>query len=88
VTAEGYVTRFGDLNTACTAASTEADCFPIKLVNAFVGTWGSVLAYYTDNKDDNIVPLLPSRNIFFCGESVCAENDPGAVASGWLGPEN
>jgi hypothetical protein len=43
---------------------------------------------YTDDKGRNIVPFEPSRNFFFCGEQVCEENAPGAVASGWIGPEN
>jgi len=87
ITAEGYVTRFGDLNAACTTPGTDTDCFPIKMVNAFVGTWGSVLVYTTD-KGTNIVPMEPSRDIFFCGTQVCAEGDPGAAPSGWIGPEN
>jgi len=87
ITAEGYVTRFGDLNAACTTSGTDTDCFPIKLVNAFVGTWGSVLVYTTD-KGTNIVPVEPSRDIFFCGTQVCAEGDPGAAPSGWIGQNN
>jgi hypothetical protein len=87
VSAQGYVTRFGVLNAACTAPSTDSDCFPIKLVRAFVGTWGSVLVY-TESKGTNIVPEQPSRNIYFCGGLVCAENNPGATPSGWVGPEN
>ena len=87
VTAQGYVTRFGNLNAACTAPSTDTDCFPIKLVRAFVGTWGSVLVY-TDDKGPNIVPFEPTRNIYFCGGLVCTESQFGAVASGWIGPEN
>jgi hypothetical protein len=88
ITAEGYVTHFGDLNIACAAPSSEADCFPIKMVNAFVGNWGSVLVYTNERKGTNIVPSAPSRNIYFCGTQVCAESDPGSVPSGWLGPGN
>jgi hypothetical protein len=34
------------------------------------------------------VPYLPERDIYFCGDQVCAEGDPGAVPSGWIGAEN
>jgi hypothetical protein len=85
VTAQGFVTQFGDLAPACLPG--HGECFPIKLVNAFVGTWGSVLVY-TNHKGNNIVPVEPSRNIFFCGQQVCSENDPGAQPSGWIGPDN
>jgi hypothetical protein len=85
ITADGFVTHFGDLNLACTAPGD--DCHPIKLVRAFVGNYGSVLVY-TEGKGDNIVPYLPKRDIYFCGNQVCAEDDPGAVPSGWLGPHN
>jgi hypothetical protein len=43
---------------------------------------------YTDDKGPNIVDLEPTRNIYFCGGVVCAENQFGAQASGWIGPEN
>ncbi len=87
ITAQGFVTRFGNLNPACTTASSATDCFPIKLVNAFVGNWGSVLVY-TQGKGTNNVPIEPKRDIFFCGTQVCAEGDPGAVSSGWIGQTN
>jgi hypothetical protein len=85
ITAEGFVTRFGDLNLACTDPG--EDCHPIKLVRAFVGFYGSVLVY-TEGKGENIVPYLPERDIYFCGDQVCAEGNAGAVPSGWLGPNN
>ncbi len=85
ITADGFVTRFGELNPACTTPG--ADCHPIKLVRAFVGYYGSVLVY-TEGKGDNIVPYLPERDIYFCGNQVCEENDAGAVPSGWPGPNN
>jgi hypothetical protein len=88
ITAEGYVTHFGELNIACAAPSSDADCFPIKLVHAFVGTWGSVLVYTNERKGTNIVPSAPSRNIFFCGGQLCTEGDPGAAPSGWIGQNN
>jgi hypothetical protein len=86
VTAQGFVTQFGDLAPACLPG--HGECFPIKLVNAFVGTWGSVLVYSPGAKDPNVVPVEPSRNIYFCGQQVCSENDPGARPSGWIGSQN
>ena len=85
ITAQGYVTRFGDLNTSCTTAGT--DCHPIKMVQAFVGQYGSVLVF-TPNKGPNIVPYLPERDIYFCGGVPCTETSAGAVPSGWIGAEN
>jgi hypothetical protein len=85
ITAEGFVTAYGELMGFCHPS---IECFPIKLVNAFVGTWGSVLVYSSEGKGTNIEPLLPERDIFFCGGQVCADSSPGAVASGWIGPEN
>jgi hypothetical protein len=85
ITAEGFVTRFGDLNLSCTEPG--EDCHPIKLVRAFVGFYGSVLVY-TEGKGENIVPYLPERDIYFCGDQVCAEGNAGGVPSGWLGPNN
>lgn len=83
ITAEGFVTRFGVLNRTCTEPS--ADCYPLKLEQAFVGTYGSL--FY--NKQEINSPLSqPERDIYFCGEQVCAEGDGGAVPSGWLGPMN
>lgn len=85
ITAEGYTTRYGQLNPACHAPGD--DCHPIKLARAFVGTYGSVLVF-TAGKDTNIVPINPERDIYFCGGQVCAEGDPGAVPSGWIGSNN
>ena len=84
ITAEGYVTRFGDLNLSCAAAG--PDCHPIKMVGAFVGYYGSFLE---PTKRDQFGPgALPERDIYFCGDQVCAEGDPGATASGWIGQNN
>lgn len=84
ITADGYVTRFGDLNLSCVTAS--PDCFPIKMVGAYVGYYGSFLE---PTKKDQFGPeALPERDIYFCGTQVCSEEDPGATASGWLGPGN
>ena len=87
ITAEGYVTRFGTLvpQGACLVPGT--DCHPIKMVNAFVGTYGSVLVF-TTGKGTNIVPTNPERDIYFCGGVVCSATSAGAVSSGWIGSEN
>ena len=85
ITAEGYTTPYGELNPACTAPGD--DCNPIRLVRAFVGTYGSVLVL-TPGKGANTEPYLPERDTYFCGGQVCADGDPDAVASGWIGPGN
>jgi hypothetical protein len=74
ITAEGYTTRYGTLNSACTEPG--EDCHPIKLVRAFVGSYGSVLVF-TPGKGTNIVPYLPERDIYF-----------GGVPSGFVGSGN
>jgi len=86
ITAEGFVDGAGEINAACSAAG-GPDCYPIKLVQAFTGTYGSVLVF-TDGKGTNVVPITPERDTYFCGTQVCAEADPGAVSAGWIGPEN
>jgi hypothetical protein len=87
VTAEGFVTKLGIINPTCTGPATETDCFPIKLVNAFTGSYGSVLVF-TEGKGPNIVPFEPERDIYFCAGVPCSETSPGAVPSGWIGAEN
>lgn len=87
VTVEGYVTRFGVRNTNCAAPGVETDCFPIKLVSAFVGGYGSVLVF-VPGKGVNIVPFIPERDLYFCGGVACAEGAAGAVPSGWIGSGN
>jgi hypothetical protein len=83
ITAEGFVTRFGDLNMSCTEAG--PDCHPIKLVQAFVGRYGSLFF----NKEETASPISqPERDIYFCNGQVCSEFDAGAVPSGWLGQSN
>jgi hypothetical protein len=82
ITAEGFVTSFGNLAPACRPG---ADCYPIKLVDAFVGVYGSLFF----NKQEITSPVSqPERDIYFCGDVQCAEGDPGAVPSGWIGPKN
>jgi len=84
ITAEGYVTHFGQLNPSCIASA--PDCHPIKLVQAFVGYYGSMLI---PNKEIQFTPAgLPERDIYFCGVQVCTERDPGAIPSGWIGQNN
>lgn len=85
ITAQGFVTRFGDRNTACTA-SVGLDCQPIKMIGAFVGVYSSELSA---GKVSNPDPFnTPERDIYFCGTQVCTETSPGAVPSGWIGSEN
>jgi hypothetical protein len=84
ITAEGFVTHFGNLNTACTTPG--PDCHPIKLVDAFVGVYGTSLI--PEGVPVFTAPHLPERDIYFCGEQVCAEGVPGAVSSGWIGAGN
>lgn len=87
ITAEGFVNGAGEINPSCTAPATETDCFPIKLVNAFTGAYGSVLVF-TPGKGTNVVPFHPERDIYFCAGVVCNETDAGAIPSGWVGQEN
>ena len=84
ITADGYVTRFGELSWSCVAAGT--DCHPIKLVNAFVGYYGSFLLA---GKEDQFTSVGdPERDIYFCAGVPCSETSAGAVSSGWIGAEN
>lgn len=84
ITADGFVTRFGDLNLACTAPGT--DCHPIKLVGAFVGMYSSEISAV---KVSNPTPLdTPERDIYLCNGVPCSETSPGAIPSGWIGSEN
>ena len=84
ITANGYVTHFGELNVSCVAAGT--GCHPIKLVNAFVGYYGSFLL---PGKEGQFTPLrAPERDIYFCAGVPCSETSAGAVSSGWIGAEN
>lgn len=84
ITAEGFTSRFGVLNLSCTAAS--AECFPVKLVNMFVGKYGGALPGAKVSNPNAV--SNPSRNIWFCNGVQCAETAPGAVPSGWIGSEN
>ena len=86
ITADGYVTRFGDLNLSCTAPGT--DCHPIKLVQAFTGPYLSQFSLVAGEKASFSAGNLPERDIYFCNGVVCAESDSGAVSAGWIGPSN
>lgn len=86
ITAQGFVDGSGNIAPDCTVAG--GNCYPIKLVNAFTGTYGSVLVFTGAGKGTNVVPHHPSRNIYFCNGVVCSETSPGAVPSGWIGSEN
>jgi hypothetical protein len=67
----------------CTAPG--PDCHPIKLVQAFVGSYGSLFF----NKVETASPISqPERDIYFCDQQVCAEGSAGAVPSGWIGQSN
>lgn len=87
ITATGFTDRYGTLNRSCTGprvgATRADDCFPIKMVNAFVGTYGSILSGKGVSG-----PYLPEHDIYFCNGRVCAENAAGAVPSGWIGQSN
>ncbi|MCI0731468.1 MAG: hypothetical protein L0332_32725 [Chloroflexi bacterium] len=86
ITAEGYVTHFGDLSLSCTGPG--PDCHPIKLVQAFTGRYLSQFSLVSGEKASFSGGNLPERDIYFCGGQVCAEGDPGAMASGWIGRNN
>lgn len=84
ITADGYVTHFGDLNLACTAPG--PDCHPLKLVSAFVGTWGTQLIDAKINQFS--LAAQPSRDVWFCQGVPCVESAEGAQSSGWIGSQN
>jgi hypothetical protein len=86
VTAEGFVTRFGQWNPACRQPRTDADCFPIKMVGMYVGSYGSELSRF--KVSDPTPGDTPERDIYFCGGRPCKETDPGALPSGWIGGGN
>jgi hypothetical protein len=75
VTAEGYTTRYGALNSACVEPG--EDCHPIRLERAFTGAYGSLLVNTPNKLPANIVPYLPERDVYFDG-----------VPSGFIGAGN
>ena len=86
ITADGYVTPFGDLNLTCSAPG--LDCHPIKLIQAFTGPYLSQFSLISGEKASFSDGNLPERDIYFCQGIVCAEGDSGATPSGWLGQNN
>lgn len=101
VTADGFTTRYGGIGVAqeqCTVPSVDQtpgngslenltdDCYPFKLVSAFVGKYSSEISVI---KVSNPSPLdTPERDIYFCSGIPCLETDLNAVPSGWIGSEN
>ena len=78
------VSLIGALNLSCTTPG--PDCFPIKMVDMFIGKYGGALPgqkVSNPNATSN-----PSRNIWFCAGLPCTETDAGAVPSGWIGPSD
>jgi len=86
ITAEGYTDRFGTLVLPLDCTIPSDDCFPIKMENMFIGSYGDFLTLIKTS--NTTITSNPPRNIYFCGGVVCAETAPGAIASGWIGPEN
>lgn len=85
ITAEGYVKANGkEINLSC--ESPGYDCFPIKMVNAFVGSYGTSILPV---KIPAFSPTaLPERDLYFCNDELCDEFSEGAISSGWLGQGN
>lgn len=84
ISANGFVDSDGNINFHCEEAGD--GCYPIKLIDMFVGKWGSALP---GSKVSNMtVTSNPSRNIWFCGTTVCAETSIEGVPSSWIGNEN
>jgi hypothetical protein len=84
ITANGFVTAFGDLSMDCTEPG--PDCYPLVLVDAFVGRYSSELT--ADKVSNPTAADTPERDIYFCGNVMCHETDAGAVPSGWIGGAN
>jgi hypothetical protein len=85
ITADGFTTAFGVLDTACTEPG--PDCFPIKLFEMFVGFYGDRLI---DDKINQFSPeAQPERDVCFtdAGEHINCDL-PGAISAGWIGPRN
>ena len=86
ITAQGFIDRFGTPMTALECSVAGGNCYPIKLVNAFVGKYSSELSVV---KVSNPTPQdTPERDIYFCRDEVCTETDPGATPAGWIGANN
>jgi hypothetical protein len=84
VSGEGFVTSFGTMNLECMEVG--LNCYPIKLISAFVGNYGSEISIV---KVSNPTPLdTPERDIYFCNGVPCTETSSGSQPSGWVGLEN
>lgn len=84
ITAEGFTDRFGTLDQTCISAG--GDCFPVKMVDMFVGNYGD---YLTPTKVSNTSPASnPERDICFNGGVQVGCDSSGAVSSGWIGAGN
>jgi hypothetical protein len=84
ITADGFTDRYGAIQPACLVAG--GDCFPIHMVDMFVGKYGD---YLTATKITNTsLTSNPERDIYFCNGVMCAENSAGALPSGWVGGGN
>ena len=89
ITAEWYVSAFGELMPPGVCAQMAVECFPIKLVGAFVGKYGSGFDLSAGANVDSFAPAnLPERDICFMGGAVVNCETPGAAPSGWVGPGN
>lgn len=87
ITAEGFVSAYGNLMSEGLCQLPNTECFPIKMVNAFVGPYLSTFGLVS-GKGQFTIDNLPERDVYFCGNVVCNETSPGAVSSGWIGPNN
>ena len=84
VSAVGFVDRFGTRSPSCTVAG--GDCYPIILINAFVGKYSTDLCA-SKCSNPGLVDTA-ERDLGFCNGVLCAEGAPNAVPSGWIGSEN
>lgn len=88
VTVEGYVNQLGQPAGVGACQAPGVDCYPIKLVRAFTGAYGSNLCPISKCSNTTAV-TNPSRNVYFnAAGQLVAETAPGAVPSGWVGQEN
>lgn len=84
VSVDGYVTASGQPLGFCQPGQA---CYRIQFDRAFVGKWGGNLCP-TSKCANTTTATNPERDIYFCGQVVCAETDTGAMPSGWIGAQN
>ena len=85
LTVDGFVDGSGQPAPACQAPGVE--CYPIKLLGAFTGFYSSEIS--PAKCSNTTVVCNPERDIFFnAAGQVVGETSPGAVPSGWVGPNN